>query len=144
VATAARRDPYLAFNFLLEIDGLVVAGFADVSGVTVETEVEERTEGGVNDHTHTFVKGTRHPRLVLKRGLTDSDDLWRWHQEVVAGRIARRTGHILLLDAVGAERWRWTFEAGYPVKWTGPDLKAEQSGLAFETLELVHRGLTKG
>ncbi len=144
MATGDRRDPYGAFRFHLEIDSVIVAGFSEVSGLTVETEVEERSEGGVNDQVHTFAKGTKHPRLVLKHGLTDSDALWSWHQEVVAGRIARQSGRILLFDSAGEEKWRWTFEGAFPVKWTGPDLRADSNAVAFETVELVHRGLQKG
>ena len=144
MATAERRDPYGAFRFRLEIDALIVAGFSDISGLAVETEVEERAEGGVNDQVHSFAKGTKSPRLVLKRGITDSTDLWSWHQDVVGGRIKRRDGRIFLFDLAGAEKWRWTFEGAYPVKWTGPDLKGDGSAVAFETVELVHRGLKKG
>ncbi len=144
MATGERRDPLGAFRFHLEIDSLIVAGFSEVSGLTVETEVEERAEGGVNDQVHSFAKGTKSPRLVLKRGLTNSDALWRWHQDVVAGRIARRAGRLLLLDTMGAEKWRWTFEGGYPVKWTGPDFRGDGNAVAFETVELVHRGIRKG
>lgn len=144
MATGDRRDPYGSFRFHLEIDSVIVAGFSEVSGLTVETEVEERSEGGVNDHVHTFAKGTKSPRLGLKHGLTDSDALWRWHQEVAAGRIQRRDGRILLFDSAGAERWRWTFEGAYPVKWTGPDLRGDSNTVAFETVELVHRGIQKG
>ena len=33
------------------------------------------------------------------------------------------------------------FQGACPVKWTGPDLRASTSAIAFESLELVHRGL---
>jgi phage tail-like protein len=144
MATGDRRDPYGSFRFRLEIDSVIVAGFSEVSGLGVETEVEERGEGGVNDHVHSFAKGTRSPRLILKRGLTDSDALWRWHQEVVAGRIQRQSGRVLLFDSTGNEKWRWNFDGAYPVKWTGPDLRADENAVAFESVELVHRGLGKG
>ncbi len=39
--TAERKDPYLSFRFLVEIDGLVVGGFPEVSGIQAETEVED-------------------------------------------------------------------------------------------------------
>lgn len=143
MATGDRRDPYGVFRFHLEIDSVIVAGFSEVSGLTLETEVEERPEGGVNDHVHAFAKGTKSPRLILKHGITDSDALWRWHQEVVAGRIERQDGRILLLDYKGVEKWHWAFEKAYPVKWIGPDLKADSSAVAFETVELVHRGIKK-
>jgi hypothetical protein len=35
----------------------------------------------------------------------------------------------------------WAFTRGYPINWTGPELNALAPGVAFETLELVHRGL---
>jgi phage tail-like protein len=142
--TGDRRDPYGAFRFHLEIDSIIVAGFSDVSGLSVETDIEEKPEGGVNDYVQTFVKGTKNPRLVLKHGITDSDALWTWHQDLVAGRIRRLSGRILLFDSTGAERWRWTFDDAYPVKWIGPDLKAGTGAVAVETIELVHRGLKKG
>ena len=144
MATGDRVDPYGAFRFHLEIDSVIVAGFQEVSGLNVETEVEERSEGGLNDQVHTLAKGSKSPRLILKRGLTYSEALWNWHQEVVAGRIKRSSGRILLFDTTGAEIWRWTFEGAYPVKWTGPDLKADSSAVAVEAVELVHRGIHKG
>lgn len=144
MTTGKRTDPYGAFHFHLEIDAVIVAGFSEVSGLAVETEVEERYEGGVNDHVHTFAKASKHPRLLLKRGVGDSDALWRWHQEVVNGRIQRHSGRILLFDNAGVEKWRWTFEGAYPVKWAGPDFRGEGNAVAFEQVELVHRGLKKG
>jgi phage tail-like protein len=144
MAVGDRSDPYGSFRFHLEIEGLIVAGCNEVSGLVVETEVEPYREGGVNDYVHKFAKKTDHPPLILKRGITDSDALWRWHQDVVAGQIQRRDGRILLFDNAGEEKWRWTFEGAYPVKWSGPDFKAESSTVAFEVVELVHRGFRKG
>ncbi len=142
--TGERRDPYGAFRFQLEIDALIVAGFSEVSGLVVETAVEDRREGGVNDRVHSIIKGTKASRLVLKHGITDSDGLWKWHQNVVDGRVERKSGRILLFDSAGAEKWRWTFDGAFPVKWTGPDLKAGTSAVAFEAVELVHDRLQKG
>jgi phage tail-like protein len=81
--------------------------------------------------------------LVLKHGLTDSDILWNWHQDVASGNILRKNGSIMLLDSAGEEQWRWNFVDAYPVRWVGPDLRAGSAEVAIETLELVHRGLSK-
>jgi phage tail-like protein len=43
--TGNRTDPYSAFNFLVEIDGVTVAGFSEVSGLTTETDVIEYRTG---------------------------------------------------------------------------------------------------
>lgn len=138
-----RIDPYLAFNFKVEIRGLVVAGFSEVSGLQAETETEDYREGGLNQYVHKLAKLTKYPNLVLKRGLTDSEVLWQWHQQVVEGTIQRQNGSVILLDATSAEKWRWNFSQAYPVKWMGPDFKADGNSVAIETLELVHNGIWK-
>jgi phage tail-like protein len=135
--------PYLSFRFLIEIQGLIVGGFSEVTGLQAETEIETVEEGGVNDYVHKFPKKTKQFNLVLKRGITDSDSLWKWHQDVVNGKISRKSGFIILLDSQGNEKWRWHFVQAYPVKWSGPDLKADNNAVAIESLELVHNGITK-
>lgn len=143
MAVGERNDPYQSFQFLVEIDGLVVAGFSEASGLQAETQIETYREGGVNDYVHRLPKETTYPNIILKRGITDSDVLWKWHQDVVSGKIERRSGYIVLLDSEGNETWRWNFVDAYPAKWTGPDLRAESSTVAFESIELVHNGIKK-
>lgn len=141
--TGIRKDPFAAFRFQVEIDSLMVAGFSEVSGIQAETDTEEYREGGVNEHVHKFRKVTRFPNLVFKRGITDSDALWSWYRDVVDGKVQRRSGAIILLDLEGNPTWRWEFVQAYPVKWTGPDLKADGNTTAVEALELTHNGLKK-
>lgn len=139
-----RMDPYLTFNFLVEIDSLVKAGFSEVSGLRIETEVKEYREGGLNEYIHKLLGPTRYPtNLVLKHGLTDDEILWNWYQEVTQGIIERKNVSIILLDSAREEKRRWSFEKAYPVRWIGPDLRAGTDGVAVETLELVHCGLIK-
>lgn len=139
-----RNDPYMAFNFLVEIEGLIVGGFNDVTGLQVETEVQEYREGGLNDYIHKLAGPTRYPaNLVLKRGLTDIETLWSWHQDVVQGRIERKNASVYLLDRQRLPAMWWNVMEAYPVKWSGPDLRAESSTVAVETVELVHRGISK-
>jgi phage tail-like protein len=138
------KDPYLSFRFLVEIQGLIVGGFSEVSGLQAETEIEEIREGGVNDYVHKLPKITKYPNITLKRGLTDSDVLWNWHQDVVNGKFKQRTVRVILMDSEGNEKWQWEFYGAYPVKWLGPDLKADSSTVAVETLELAHNGIKKG
>lgn len=150
IGSLLRLDPFLSHRFLIEIQGLVVAGFTDVSGLTAETEVEEIREGGVNDFVYRLPKGTKYQNLVLKKGLTTSGALWNWHRKVVAGKIERKTVYIILrsTDANGPLDWDYAnmyqiIEA-FPVKWSGPDLKSDGNAVAVETLELAHHGIKKG
>ena len=140
----SKSVPYLNFRFLVEINGLIVGGFSEVSGLQMETEVELVEEGGVNDYVHKLARKTRYPNITLKRGLTDSEALWSWYHDVVSGKINRKSGAIILQDEEGNAKWRWNFKDAYPVKWSGPELKADGNSVAVETLELAHNGLEKG
>ena len=140
-----RSHPYAAFRFLVEIEGLVVAGFTDVSGLDMEIEVESYREGGLNAYVHVLPGAMRYPsNLVLRRGLTDADSFWRWYRDAARGRVVRRNGSIVLLDTAGDEVWRWNFVDAYPVRWLGPQLSAAALAVAVESVELAHRGITKG
>ncbi len=139
-----RNDPYMAFNFLVEIKGLVVGGFTEVTGLQVEVEVQEYREGGLNEYIHKLPGPSRYPQnLVLKHGLTDIETLWAWHQDVIHGIIARQNGTIYLLDSMGLPAMWWDFQKAYPVKWLGPELRANSATVAVETIELVHQGIIK-
>ena len=142
MAVGDRNDPYLSFNFLVEIKGLVVGGFSEVSGLRAEIEVKDYREGGVNDYMHKLPGPTRYPsNLILKHGIADYSELWGWYLEVTLGIITRRNGSIILLDSSSEEVWRWDFFDAYPVRWSGPELRAGTAEVAVETLELAHHGL---
>lgn len=138
----ARPDPYRSFRFAVEFDGTVEGGFQSISGIERHTEVEPYREGGVNDYEHQFVVKTTHPALVLKRGIAGTG-LWDWHQEVVTGTVSRKAISVLLLDDAGDEVWRWICADAYPTKWTGAELDALSAAVATETVEFVHRGMTR-
>jgi phage tail-like protein len=148
VSTAAglpglRVDPYLSCNFVVEIEGLLVGGFTECSGLEIELETYEYREGGQNDFVHRFVGAMRHPPLVLRHGLSPLDGLWGWHQDVAAGDIRRRNGTIYLLNQAQAPVAWWHFREALPLKWSGPTLRAESAAVAFESVELAHHGLSR-
>lgn len=136
------KDPYISFRFRVEIDSLREGGFHEVTGLTFETDVETFREGGENFYEQQLPGATKYPsKLVLKRGLADAE-LWYWYEDVMYGFIERKDVSILLLDpACDEERWRWLFLDACPVKWTGPDFRAGSAEVAFETVELIHKGL---
>jgi|SRR5579859_4951851 len=142
MATGDRHDPVLTYNFAVEMGSVIVAGFNQVSGLQAEIEIQEYREGGVNGYIHRRAGPTKYPsNLILKRGITDSRELWSWYCDVINGRIKRRPVTIVLMNSSGTESCRWKLQNAYPVKWTGPELKATASEVAIETLELAHEGL---
>jgi phage tail-like protein len=137
-------DPYFGFRFRVEILGLQVGGFSQVSGLDREIQLEDFREGGLNDYTHKLVTVTKYQNLSLKRGICDAVDLWQWHQDVINGKIERRQINVVLTDAEGNPQWRWVFEKAYPVKWSGAELNASTSTVFVESVEFAHNGFKRG
>lgn len=141
MATAARNDPYTAFNFIVEIDGIVVGGFAECSGLQTETPPIDYRNGN-EDITVRKIPGLRkYPNIVLKRGYTAGRELWEWRKKVINGQTDRRSGSITLLDEARKKALEWKFREGWPTKWDGPALNAKNNEISIETLEIVHEGL---
>jgi len=138
--TGKRDDPYSAFNFQVEIDGVTVAGFSDCSGLTAETDaIEYRT--GKEDITVRKLPGlAKYSNIVLKRGFTKDAKLWEWRKTVLDGKTKRVSGTIVLLDEARKPALKWNFREGWPRKWDGPTLNAKTNEVAIETLEIAHEG----
>jgi phage tail-like protein len=136
-------EPFAAFNFAVEIEGLVVGGFTEVQGLEVSLETTDYREGGVNTHAHKLPTTASPANLTLKHGLTASSSLWNWFDNAARGVIQRRNGTVMLLDRRQIPVMWWNFRNAMPVRWTGPTLEARSDELAFESIELAHEGLTK-
>ena len=143
MATGQRVDPYRGFNFLVEIDGITQAGFQEVSGLDSSTDAVDYREGSDPNHVRKLTGLNKVSPITLKRGITDSDELWKWRLTVIEGKADRRNGSIILLDSTGKEKLRWNFVNAWPSKWTGPALNATSTAVAVETLEITHEELTK-
>jgi phage tail-like protein len=126
-------------------------GFAEVSGLHSELEVEDYREGGRNLGPRRFPKWGRYPNLVFRRGVTDSTFLWDWWTEVVSqsytaanGRPPPRRNGVILLDGLDHRAVAgWFFANALPERLVGPGLGARSSEIAIETLELSHEGLLR-
>lgn len=143
MATGQRVDPYRGFNFLVEIDGITQAGFQEVSGLDSSTDSVDYREGSDPNHVRKLTGLNKVSAITLKRGITDSDELWKWRLTVIEGKAERRNGSIILLDSTGKEKLRWNFVNAWPSKWTGPSFNATSTAVAVETLEITHEELTK-
>lgn len=139
--TGSRDDPYSSFRFKVSIDGIAVAGFSEVGGLTTETDVIEYRNG---DETNTVRKlpGLRkYTNISFKRGYTKSVDLWKWRKSVADGKTERKSGSIILMDEAGNDALVWEFAAGWPTKWEGPAMNAKNNEVAIESMEIAVESL---
>ncbi|MEP6922806.1 MAG: phage tail protein [bacterium] len=139
---AVRVDPYKNFNFKVEIAGITLAGFSEVSGLESEVDLIEYREGG--DGTIRKLPGLpKFGNITLKRGVTDSLELYQWHKKILQGVMDRRDGVIILLDDAKKPVTRWKFANAFPFKYEGPTLNAKGNDVAIETLVLCCEGLER-
>ena len=138
-----KLDPFKAYNFLLEVEGLVVGGFTSIDGLESHTEVKTVRQGGVNDSEVKLPGQVVYSDLTLKAGLTALDPLWLWYQATLNGVVARKNGTIYLLNDAGVPLVWWDFFNAWPSQWQGPAFDASQTLVASQTFTLVHEGLRK-
>ncbi len=138
--TGGRKDPFGAFNFKVQIDGIIAGGFSEVSGLRIETEVYTLKEGGLNFFEHKLPKSTKFSDITLKRGITNWE-LYDWYLEVINGTIRRKNGSIILYEKGLEREMVWYFFNAYPIKWEGSTFSASGSSVATETLVLTHNGI---
>lgn len=129
-----RVDPYRNHRFLIEIDGVVQAGFSECSGFGSNVEVVEYREGGDLSTVHKLRGAVSYPEISLKWGTTDSRDLYDWHMAAVIGAVVRKNGSIVLLHADGQEAVRWNFFNAWPSGYEAPGLDAQSSEVAIDSL----------
>ena len=144
MATDKRKDPFRGFNFRVEIDGLAVAAFSEVSGLIVDGEVADYREGTDRLNSVRRLSGLRTHKqpIVLKRGFTKDDTFWQWYARIAAGEDDRRNGSVILMNEAHKDVMRWNFENAFLNKIEGPALKAADNAVTIESAELVHEFLS--
>ena len=134
-------------SFLVEVDGVEIGRFMEVSGLELTIAVEEVAEGGENSYVHKLPGRMTWPNITLKRGVTQSDGLLDWlnkssgEQFAANKNVLKRSTAAITLVGPGAKRLRaWEFDGAFPVKWTGPSFASSSSDMANEQLEITHHG----
>jgi phage tail-like protein len=142
--TTTRVDPYGSNNFRVEIDGITLSDFMEVSGIEAAVTVVDYREGTDKALGARKLPGaTVYNNIVLKRGMTSDLSLWTWMKQGLDGAVQRKNMSVVLLDASGNEVLRWNIVNAWPVKWSGPSLNAEASNdIAIETIEITHEGVS--
>ncbi len=131
-----RVDPYRNFRFLVEIDGIVQAGFYECSGFGSSVEVVEYREGGEITSVRKLRGLVSYPDISLKWGLTDSRELYDWHKAAVDGEVERKNGSIIILDDTGQEKVRWNFFSAWPSQYEAPSLDAKANDIAIDSITI--------
>lgn len=141
---------FIPFRFHVALslpDGAVCNGaFSEVTGLEASMAPKTLKEGGRNWGEVQLAGPTTFPTVVLKRGVTDADGLWRlFDRNFRQGHYHQRLAcSIQLLNPgdPGQAVMTWTLDNVLPIKFKGPELNATANQVAIEELHLNHEGFT--
>jgi phage tail-like protein len=138
-------DPYRAYNFKLEIQGVTQGHFTECDGMGVQVNPIRYREGGTTQVIHVVPGPVEYADVNLRYGLTSSHEMWDWFMSAVKGKVERKNVSILLLDSDGVtEIMRWNLINAWPSRWQGTLLNALNHEVAIESLTLVFETLERG
>lgn len=116
--------------------------FSDCTGLEATMEPKVIKVGGSNYGAVQRAGPVSFATVVLKRGMTDTRDLWNWFARVGAGAYAYRLQvEIEMRNSADEPVVRWALRRAMPVKFKAADLNAKGSEIGIEELHLVHEGL---
>src|SRR5687767_1146236 len=105
------EDPLAAFNFQLEVSGMMTGFFTEISGIGSEHEIiEHKVMTASGQEVVKKIPGRlKWNDITLKRGITTNMDAWQWRKQVETGGIsgARYNGTITMFDQTGAPKAAW-------------------------------------
>ncbi len=125
-----------AFRFLVSVDGENQAAFTECALPTIEWEVEQLKEGGLNTFVHQLPGQRKPATLSLKNGVGKSA-LLDWYLECMAGTPSRKSVTVTLLNVAREPVMVWSVDGAFPTRWEGPQLQSDARTIAIQTLELA-------
>jgi phage tail-like protein len=137
-------DHLVSCKFKIEIEGVTVGAFLAVDGIESRTEVIQFANGDDPLADHKRPGRTSYSNILLKRGVTNSDELWKWYKKVTEGKIERKSGSIVICGDDGSEIFRYNFFEGWPCRWKSLVLDAVNSKNLVEELEIAVEKVERG
>ena len=141
----ANKNPYSAFNFIVERDGVEIGAFSEVTGLDSEnTPIEYREGADATNAVRQLPGMEKYSQVQLKRGITGSTALWNWRKEVRDGVGVFPPGSVVTIKLLDEKHTRgnpamtWILTNAWPSKMTGPTLSAKGNEIAIEQVDLAH------
>jgi phage tail-like protein len=148
-ASETVRDPFVAFNFAIEIrvEGVAKqicdAGFSECDGLEMTMDVKTIREGGNNGKQIRLTGPYNYGNVTLKRGMTSTFDLWKWLDLMLAQPSLRANADVIIFAPDHTTvRARFRLTRCVPIKLKAPPLNAKDGMVAIEELQLAYESLT--
>ena len=98
---------YQKWAFVLEIEGVAVAGFQDCGPLKQTAGLIEQHEGGARTAVDYSTSKFKTEKVAASRGASDNDELWQWWVNVKKGNVDKRNCSVVQQDPAGNPILRW-------------------------------------
>ena len=131
-------DPALAIAYKCTVDGLIPLGiWSKIEGLSLEYDVFEYKEGGVNNYTHKLIGPVKYGNVRLSRPVDSNSALVQmWIQSSLL-KVVKHSMSIEACNAAGETITSWSLIGVVPLKWSGPSLDVFGNQIATETIEIA-------
>lgn len=126
-----------AFRFVVSVEGEAIGAFTECALPTVEWETEEIKEGGLNTFIHQLPGRRKASKITLKNGVGVAQNLVDWYIDSLTEDFSRRQVTIELMNSKLETMMTWDIGGAYPTRWSGPQLRAGDSTIAIQELQLA-------
>ena len=143
-----RRDPYVQFNFLVDLGNGVTegpdAGFQEIAEFGLDVTISPYRNGNDKDNGVRKIVGLNNtPDVTLKRGIIGSLALYQWLDQIRNGdqRAARTVVISLQNEARTAVAQSWKLLDALITSYKCGPFNARGNDVAIETIVLASRRL---
>ena len=143
----ANAEAVSANKFALNADGVAIASFSEISGITTEVGVIEHRESTDDGVRIIKCKGESKPNeLKFKSALTTDRYMEGWLEFVESGEMsaARKSCSLVMYDSTNTPVARYYLENAWPIKCVisplragGNDIMQQEWTLTFESIQRV-------
>lgn len=136
----AAEQPITADRFEVLIDGVPIATFSELQGIRTAIDVVDYMESAEKDMKLMKLPGKRTPPTVqLKRGKTNSMELWAWHEAVMQGNmdLARKSASLVMYDSTGKPVARYYMENAWISQFEVSGMRAGGNQVLTESVTIV-------
>ncbi len=141
------KYPFMAFNFAVEIrvegvaEQVCDAAFAECDGLEITMDVKTIREGGNNGKQIRLTGPMNFGTLTLKRGMTETFDLWKWVELMQTNPETRADAEVVLFSPDKKVRAKFLLSSCLPIKLKAPAMNAKDGGVAIEEFQLAYESL---
>jgi phage tail-like protein len=125
------------FRFVVAINGVPLGAFTECTLPAIEMDVETIKEGGLNSYVHQLPGQRKAAKITLKNGVGIATHLLTLYQQTLDEHFTRLHVTVTLLNPLLRPVLVLDIQDAYPIRWTGPELRAGDNTVAVQTLELA-------